>query len=90
MGRFHILHKEAVIINTANNLSAIVDDILAHHSRSSKPTQAQGLCGLTHCYVDARTGALICQVIVKKAKFRYNSVYETFDKISWWEIEGDS
>lgn len=37
-----------------------------------------------------RTGALICQVIVKKAKFRYNSVYETFDKISWREIEGDS
>ena len=27
-------------------------------TRSSKPTQAQGLCGLTHCYVDARTGAL--------------------------------
>ena len=27
------------------------------HNKSSKPTQAQGLCGLTHCYVDARTGA---------------------------------
>ena len=22
--------------------------------KASKPTQAQGLCGLTHCYVDAR------------------------------------
>lgn len=37
-----------------------------------------------------RTGALICQVIVKKAKFWYNSICETFDKISWREIEGDS
>jgi hypothetical protein len=30
-----------------------------NHIKSSKPTQAQGLCGLTHCYVDARTGALL-------------------------------
>ena len=38
-------------------------------TRSSKPTQAQGLCGLTHCYVDARTGALVAnimqQVVIK-------------------------
>ena len=27
-------------------------------TRRSKPTQAQGLCGLTHCYTDAHTGAL--------------------------------
>lgn len=27
-------------------------------TRSSKPTRGQAACGLTHCYVDARTGAL--------------------------------
>ena len=67
-------------------------------NKASKPTNrsirseasSEPVCGTTRCYVDARTGVLICQVIVKKAKFRYNFVYETFDKISWWEIEGDS
>jgi len=29
------------------------------HNKSSKPTRGQAACGLTHCYVDARTGALL-------------------------------
>jgi len=45
-------------------------------TRSSKPTQAQGLCGLTHCYTDARTGALNMRnkngIKVKKYNPRYN------------------
>ena len=39
--------------------------------KSSKPTQAQGLCGLAHCYVDARTGALgkmNNEIIIKEEK----------------------
>ena len=29
------------------------------HNKGSKPTRGQAACGLTHCYVDARTGALL-------------------------------
>lgn len=36
-------------------LTAIV--LIDKANKSSKATHAQGLCGLTHCYVDAPTGA---------------------------------
>ena len=35
-------------------------------NKASKPTQAQGLCGLSSCYTDARTGALLRNLNMKK------------------------
>ena len=33
------------------------------HSKSSKPTQAQGLCGLTRCYTDGSLSRFFFAVI---------------------------
>ena len=38
------------------------------HNKASKPTQAQGLCGLSNCYVDAALGRLVREALEKAGR----------------------
>ena len=51
------LQKDVMILPCLKkNVRNILVNVKTNLTRSSKPTQAQGLCGTTHCYVDTRTG----------------------------------
>ena len=58
----------------------ILVNVKINLTRSSKPTQAQGLCGLTRCYVDARTEALFGErmrknIVLVLLLFSYMFIY---------------